>query len=455
MAKLIELHEAAEMLGITPEELTDMRSRNEIFGYRDGSTWKFKADELERVKATLGPNKSSGSDDLADSFNLDDDLLDTSDLKLDDDDISLDLDDDVLEFSSGDDSDSILVSEEELGKSDENTASTIIGEADDLILDGGEDSDALAGVSDIELSMDKSDVLSASDVLNTLEDKQPSASDTANISLNALSSSDDDLKLQSDSGSLALSLDDLGSAAGSRIELADDDARASSSGFGSAIDLGLDDDELVLGSGTGSDVTSAGDSGISLTNPSDSGLSLEEPLELSAGSGIDALELGEDDMLELDDAMSLETEQGDDDFMLTPVEDAADEESDSGSQVIALDSEEFDDSAADMLTEDGPAFEAEGGFDGEAFTADEDDLGAPAGFAAASATGGVATAAMADESEGTYTIANVLGLFMIVALLGFTGVLMVDLINNIWSWGGTYPFNSTIMDAILGMMPGA
>ena len=32
-----------------PEELTEARSRNQIFGYRDGATWKFKIEEVERV----------------------------------------------------------------------------------------------------------------------------------------------------------------------------------------------------------------------------------------------------------------------------------------------------------------------------------------------------------------------------------------------------------------------
>ena len=116
--------------------------------------------------------------------------------------------------------------------------------------------------------------------------------------------------------------------------------------------MGLDDDELVLGSGAGSDVTAGvGDSGISLGNPSDSGLSLEEPLELSSGSGVESLELGEDEMLDLDDSMAGGVD-ADDDFMLTPVEDGLDEESDSGSQVIALDSEDFGESAVEMLTEE-------------------------------------------------------------------------------------------------------
>ena len=53
---------------------------------------------------------------------------------------------------------------------------------------------------------------------------------------------------------------------------------------------------MLGGSGTGSDVTIGGDSGISLVDPADSGLSLEEPIGLVAG-GEESLELGEDDML--------------------------------------------------------------------------------------------------------------------------------------------------------------
>ena len=74
-----------------------------------------------------------------------------------DSDLESDDDADVIEMTSGgDDSDSILVSEEELGQSDENTASTIIGEPDDLLPQdsGVGGSDALAETSDLELSME-------------------------------------------------------------------------------------------------------------------------------------------------------------------------------------------------------------------------------------------------------------------------------------------------------------
>ena len=52
--KLVELQQAAKLLGITPDQLSEMRSRSEIFGYRDGATWKFKMEELERVADEMG-----------------------------------------------------------------------------------------------------------------------------------------------------------------------------------------------------------------------------------------------------------------------------------------------------------------------------------------------------------------------------------------------------------------
>lgn len=47
------MDEAASMLGMTVEQLTELRSNNEIFGYKDGANWKFKQTELERVAGEL------------------------------------------------------------------------------------------------------------------------------------------------------------------------------------------------------------------------------------------------------------------------------------------------------------------------------------------------------------------------------------------------------------------
>lgn len=53
-SELIPLAEAAAQLGVSVEELLEMRTKKQIFGIRDGSSWKFKKSELKRVKEDLG-----------------------------------------------------------------------------------------------------------------------------------------------------------------------------------------------------------------------------------------------------------------------------------------------------------------------------------------------------------------------------------------------------------------
>ena len=60
--KFVELSEAAKMIGVTPDELIEMRSKGEIFGYRDGASWKFKLEEVERVNADRAGGPKRGSD---------------------------------------------------------------------------------------------------------------------------------------------------------------------------------------------------------------------------------------------------------------------------------------------------------------------------------------------------------------------------------------------------------
>jgi len=69
--KLYTVEEAAQVLGMTVDELTAARERGEVYAYKDGGQWKFREDEVERVKAEredgaldfgLGDDKGSGSD---------------------------------------------------------------------------------------------------------------------------------------------------------------------------------------------------------------------------------------------------------------------------------------------------------------------------------------------------------------------------------------------------------
>lgn len=218
---------------------------------------------------------------------------------------------------------------------------------------------------------------------------------------------------------------------------------------------GLDDDDLVLGgSGSGSDITIGGDSGISLVDPTDSGLSLEEPLEFETADS-DSLELGEDDMLTFSEEADTESPtelKADDDFLLTPLEEVGDEESESGSQVIALDAEAETEGVpgtgsamAAMLDEDttaAPAF----GFDTAAIGAGGPAV-TPGRPAFAEAPAGAATAL----PEAPYSTGVVVAMAFCALFLAFAGMMAFDLLRSMWSWQEPYSFNSALMDMILGL----
>ena len=76
MSNLIPMDEAARILGMTVEQVSELRSNNEIFGYKDGANWKFKMSELERVAGELGLTLNTSeaakvADDISESFGFD------------------------------------------------------------------------------------------------------------------------------------------------------------------------------------------------------------------------------------------------------------------------------------------------------------------------------------------------------------------------------------------------
>jgi hypothetical protein len=214
------------------------------------------------------------------------------------------------------------------------------------------------------------------------------------------------------------------------------------------------------GSGAGSDITiSPGDSGISLLDPSDSGLSLEQPLELSSADDESSFDLSSDSSGTLGDSSDFDSDavmelKGEDDFLLTPLEEAADDESqDSGSQVIALDSDtgDFDDAAPTMLGDAEPAasglLEADdaGGFGA---------LGtAPAGLSPSLGVGPGMVMAPA-SAESPYGILAMTMLSLGTVVLALTGMMMFDVVRNMWSWDSPYASNSFLMDNILSLFEG-
>jgi len=244
-----------------------------------------------------------------------------------------------------------------------------------------------------------------------------------------------------------------------------------------------DDDDLVISS-AGSDISIAGDSGINLMSPSDSGLSLEsEPLDL-AGSSISALDLGAElgdgsgtgsgrsgsgpssSIVPGDGSGSAVDFQADEEFQLSPSGVQLDKDQ-SESQVIAVEeSEAFEAEEADFGDGDPfgaddpfadagvaePALDAEAsgvdGFDAE--PVQDDGFGAPADELE---LGGAATpAAAAVGYEVPFTVLQVVSLLMIIVVLSVGGMLMTDLVRNMWAYSETSAPVSSLTDMLISAM---
>lgn len=213
-----------------------------------------------------------------------------------------------------------------------------------------------------------------------------------------------------------------------------------------------DDDDLVLSSG-GSDISIADDSGINLMSPSDSGLSLEsEPLDM-AGSSISALDLGSavtrSPAAGGSGSGSLVDFKADEEFQLSPSSIGIETDDDSGSQVIEVeDSTAFtpgDFGGAPSFTtgglEEEPVFG--GAIEADAVLVGAGDEGSPA-FAAA---GGP----VAIPYETPFTIWQVISLASIMLLLCICGMVMTDLMGNLWAYEEPAAPVSSLTNALISM----
>jgi hypothetical protein len=451
--KFLQLDEAAKLLGVTPEALSEMRLSSQIYGYRDGGSWKFKQDDIERLKeerAVSGQKPLSGE-------TAQEDFLPVSD-------------------TTNDDDDMILLSEVELGESGTGPSSTVIGEEAKAVSPG--DSDLKIG-SDLHLAGDSSPALSSDvglgsgiQLVGAGSGIQGSDVELAPIDDDVLSGSSKEMPSDlSESATVLKSASDLSlgeSALISGAGLSDlsgarprpgapdpGDSSLLLSGEPSDLAMGskagdsslhlADDDVLGAGSGSGSDITHRpSESGILLIDPSDSGLSLESPPDLSTGS---------DPMLEttnftVDEGSGV---KADDDFLLTPLEEAGEDDSDSGSQVIMLDTEgEVDEATATLLAsqipgltnsmlveEESPLAGGLGGMGG----AEAEPSAMPRRGAAAAAAGPVVYA----SPEVPFSVLSVLGLALCTIALTVCGIMMYDVVRNMWSWDSPYQVDSVLI----------
>jgi excisionase family DNA binding protein len=486
--KFVSLEAAAAQLGISKDRLNELREDGKVRAYRDGASWKFRADDVEKLVADGVPSTDAAGSDIA--LSLDDGPTkaaarsagELSDIQLDlgDDeplsnpaasDVSLDdLDEptvpidgtsegDVLALDGGDEidefSDSILLSETELGESTDRPPSTIIGKAEmaaDLDLELSASGSDASSKSDVRLAEPStSNVFSPSSRDAVLDTEPPSLSDN----FGDLDELEIDLEAES---SRILSPEDLTKAQqaakakpspAKAAEFSDLELAVSDSSPGGVLDglsggsnIGLsglsalelegdddqDDDDVL---GDGSDITlSSESSGINIISPSDSGLALDEvPLAMGSGSPIaSGLDLGptSDDVV-LEPLEVAEDEGGAEPFALTPFGEEASEDEEDSSQIIPLD-EVSEDEALLGGTQRSTAVDA----------LSDDFAAIPVGVMAASES----------VDDVPFSMYNIAGLSLCILLLVMCGMMAFDLLRNMWSWGEVYTLNSSLMDVL-------
>jgi excisionase family DNA binding protein len=481
--KLTSLDEAATQLGISKDRLNQLREAGKVRGYRDGASWKFRAEDIDKMAREGIPQIEGPPSDLA----LDMDEESTSepaaaaasglDLELADEesapaepmasDISLeDVDEPTVagldeeessdalavgaEEGPGEISDSILLSEAELGESTGRPPSTIIGKAEldaDLDLspiDQGSDvklapeSGVLPGLDEDELGLElpspSGDFAELEELEVDLEAESSrilSPEDVAKVKGGSRAAKElaatSDLELAPTESTLGRTTSDIG--------VGSDAASGTGLTGLSALELDEEDDQVL---GEGSDVTLSGESsGINIISPSDSGLALDEvSLDLSGASAMgSSLDLGssvsEDVALgSMIVGEGMEEPKGGEDFQLTPLgEEGSEEEERDSSQVIAL----------EELSEEAVSPGLDVGVSESGMMREEFGLGLTAGAAPV----GVVAAA-----ETPFSVWNVLGLASCVLLIGLCGMMLFDLLRNIWSWDGVTPLNSSLLEVL-------
>ena len=439
MSNLIPMGEAARILGMTVEQVSELRSDNEIFGYKDGTTWKFKMSELERVadERDLKLNISEAANvasDLSESFGFD--LSESSGLLMDDEssvsgliedlDSAEYLEDSSVELAQPDSS--LLSVDSDSGAIDLDDSSIRL--ADSGLL-GDEASDTAKSLGSASVLDDDEDELSfgSSSLKLASDDSAKLTEDNDLASKSSVKASDSGMLLGGDDDDLLLA------DSGEDFTFGDD-----SSSFEDSAELGSDFEDsgsLILDDSDSSQEIKleANESGINLS-ASASGISLAESGELDLGaSDIDALDLPGDneEIVMLDDDEDAPMMLEEDDFNLTPLDSSLEEDDTSGSQVIALEDSGIyaDDSAATILGED--SFEPvaqEAGF-GDGFGGGFEEEGFnDGGYDPSLAAAGGALAPVIEEAP--YSIAQIISLGGILLLMLTGGMVAYNLAQNLW-----------------------
>ncbi|MDR2171788.1 MAG: helix-turn-helix domain-containing protein [Planctomycetaceae bacterium] len=469
------LEKVAEVLELPTAEVNRLREKNELRAYRDGTSWKFRKDQVDDMIAAKIKNRNKQQN------NTNDDLTIAGTNGNNDDDFDLLVGDEFVELpeETGLDTKAFdaamedgLELEEELidapianidntkkTNSKNQTAPEILTTKDNAILSDKDDDDIFS------LATDDDDDL-------VLADDQPeiiTPQTTTSNGLDAKKTDDDDdelifasdeLSLAEDDGltldeSSTLILDNNQAAGGVSLSLDKngDKSAAAKKNAKIAIDDELDDD-LLKSFSDDSNISEAAPSGFSLAaddvfelednednNTNNTTATTAKPAKSAKPALDDNKVVFEDDdgFLELlseegpTDVISDEISTGDE-FQLTPDGFIGGEESESTSQLIPLDPNNTFDTAA-----------FGGGLDGAA-----NDFGAtPATDNDFSSLQHQTHSNVTYQQEVQYS-PFIVGSFIAAAvLLILPCVMLLDVIANIWGWNESIPINSPIMNLIV------
>ena len=496
MAQFYTLEEAARVLGMGPDDLKTKAQHREVRAFMDGGSWRFRVADIDELARRRGlgsdPELSLSDLDLAVPEGSGSDELDLSEFQLgtapaDLGNRTVDLD---ISGASDDDHD-VEFNDLSLPPGPlSNSSSTIIG------MKGN--SNKQPSDSDVRLMPDKPyKDASDSDVrlmpFEKNSPKPPSDSDVTLITedasihnFNALSGSSDNVRA---SGGPIGSSDEVSSMdadSGSDFELmpSSDIAAALQPESGSdfeltALDASDEFEATPMAGPNDSDVTAAqpGLSGLNLARPSDSGINLQSVggFDLSQADSIELTPLDDDDDLPAkpapkpaaaktptvkpadpgatamgavdkdifeDTDFSLEVDDQLNDDRTVQLERGSDfdlEDSDSASEVFALDEDDVDLNAATamapaVLDEGGAEFDSDDAPSGEIDSAWDVEGDAPAAAAATAASAGPRLVAAGPQAEWGGIWVGLLGVTSVMLLV--SAFISMDLINNLYELRG-------------------
>ena len=401
------LEEAAQVLGISTEELNGMRERAELRAFADRGTWKFRTQDID----DLAQQRGAGSGGLL-----------------------------PVGGELAEDDEQVLLSEQELGPSDSNVPSTVIGMGSEQ----GSPSD-----SDVRVVPETGTQPGSDSDVKLVPDEHPSSDSDVKVMEASADSSDSDVRI--DEPPL---LDEQAE----KDQPSDfEPMPGSPPGIEQEPDQGdAGDSSLVLGGVSDSEISIApSDSGISLGSPSDSGISLEQPPDAAPTEAMSAD--AEEELLETDFEVPVLKESGaadtemdfgvDSDFELSSMEDVPEQ---TGTQVLAVEGDEDVDpaaattmaDAASALLEDIEDSEVEAVEGVEAFE-EEEAMPLPDEFAAA-------PAAVLRAQETEWGKLPFIFLTTATVLMLLVSFMMFDLVRNLWNPTQPNQLNSAIMNLFTG-----